>query len=94
VSDEEKGLVALTRLDNRVIYDGTIDEGLRIAEQSVTALEGTSMADEIAARRCALLVSPNLLGLESREPLFLRGFRAFGGLVFCLLEGDGDGCAE
>jgi DNA-binding NarL/FixJ family response regulator len=71
VSDEEKGLVALTRLDNRVIYDGTIDEGLRIAEQSVTALEGTSMADEIAARRCALLVSRDgpSAAIEVAEPL-------------------------
>ncbi|HVE26950.1 MAG TPA: LuxR C-terminal-related transcriptional regulator [Sporichthya sp.] len=53
----QRGRVALTRLDNRVIYAGTIDEGLRIAEEAEAALAGTPWEDEIASRRCALLVA-------------------------------------
>jgi DNA-binding CsgD family transcriptional regulator len=56
-SVEERGRLALTRLDNRVIYAGTIDEGLRIAEEAEAALAGTSWQDDIASRRCALLLA-------------------------------------
>lgn len=56
-SNEERGRVALTRLDNRVIYAGTIDEGLRIAEEAEAALAGTSWEDDIVSRRCALLLA-------------------------------------
>lgn len=54
---DERGRVALTRLDNRVIYAGTIDEGLRIAEEAEAALAGTPWEDDIVSRRCALLLA-------------------------------------
>lgn len=53
----EQGLVALIRLDNRVIYSGTIDEGLRIASESEATLPPSELRDEIAARRGALLLA-------------------------------------
>lgn len=55
--DRQRGLVTLSRLDNRIIYAGTIDEGLKIAKDAEADLDGTPMADEIAARRAALLVA-------------------------------------
>ncbi|MGQ0624351.1 MAG: LuxR C-terminal-related transcriptional regulator [Sporichthyaceae bacterium] len=55
--DDARGRVALSRLDNRVIYAGTIDEGLRIATQAEEALAGTAWADEIASRKVALLLA-------------------------------------
>jgi DNA-binding CsgD family transcriptional regulator len=53
----EQGLVALIRLDNRVIYSGTIDEGLRIAQESERLLPPSELRDEIVARRAALLLA-------------------------------------
>jgi DNA-binding CsgD family transcriptional regulator len=53
----EQGLVALTRLDNLVIYSGSIDEGLRIAEESEAVLPPSELRDEIVARRAALLLA-------------------------------------
>jgi DNA-binding CsgD family transcriptional regulator len=70
----QKGLIALSRLDNRVIYAGTIDEGLQIAEEAEASLAGTPMADEIAARRAALLVAREGPGkaAEVATPLLAR----------------------
>ncbi|GAA5163315.1 LuxR family transcriptional regulator [Pseudonocardia eucalypti] len=56
-NSEELGHIALTRLDNRVIYSGKIDEGLRIAKESEENLPPSEMRDEIAARRVALLLA-------------------------------------
>jgi DNA-binding CsgD family transcriptional regulator/tetratricopeptide (TPR) repeat protein len=54
-NENQAALIALIRLDNRVIYAGTIDDGLKIADQAeVTAGE---LRDEIAARRAALLLA-------------------------------------
>jgi DNA-binding NarL/FixJ family response regulator len=53
----EQALVALIRLDNRVIYSGTIDEGLQIAKESEAALPPSELRDEIVARRAALLLA-------------------------------------
>jgi len=55
--DAERGLVAVTRLDNRVIYAGTIAEGLRMAEEVEASLADPAWRDEIAARRSALLLA-------------------------------------
>ncbi|MGQ0629480.1 MAG: LuxR C-terminal-related transcriptional regulator [Sporichthyaceae bacterium] len=57
LDDDARGRVALSRLDNRVIYAGTIDEGLRIASDAESALAGTVWADEIASRKVALLLA-------------------------------------
>ncbi|HZZ49880.1 MAG TPA: AAA family ATPase [Pseudonocardia sp.] len=58
VADEgQAALVALIRLDNRVIYAGTIDEGLEIAERAEVGLGASEQRDEIAARRAALLLA-------------------------------------
>jgi DNA-binding NarL/FixJ family response regulator len=53
----EAALVALIRLDNRVIYSGSIDEGLRIAEQAEERVPESEAREEIAARRAALLLA-------------------------------------
>lgn len=57
VGDAQRALVAITRLDNRVIYAGTIDEGLRMAEEVEATLGDAAWRDEIAARRSALLLA-------------------------------------
>lgn len=55
--DAERALVAITRLDNRVIYAGTVEEGLRMAEEVEASLSDPAWRDEIAARRSALLLA-------------------------------------
>jgi DNA-binding CsgD family transcriptional regulator len=58
VSDAGQGArVALARLDNSVIYTGAIDEGLRIADECLATSPPPAMADEVRARRLALLVA-------------------------------------
>lgn len=71
---EQVALVALTRLDNRVIYAGTIDEGLQIAEEAEAVLEGSPWADEVAARRAALLLARHgfRAAAEVATPLLAR----------------------
>jgi DNA-binding CsgD family transcriptional regulator len=49
--------IALIRLDNRVIYAGTIDEGLKIAEDVEATLPLCEQRDGIEARRSALLLA-------------------------------------
>ncbi|HTK61706.1 MAG TPA: LuxR C-terminal-related transcriptional regulator [Pseudonocardia sp.] len=70
----EQGLVALIRLDNRVIYSGTIDEGLRIAHESESTLPPSELRDEIAARRGALLLAKEgpRSAVAALEPLLVR----------------------
>jgi len=70
----ERGLVALTRLDNRVIYSGTIDEGLRIAKESEEMLPPSELRDEIVARRAALLLAKEgpRSAVATVEPLLIR----------------------
>lgn len=74
VTTEERGRVALTRLDFRTIYTGTIDEGLRIAEDAEAALTGSPWQDEIASRRVALLLAKEgpRAAVEVAEPLLAR----------------------
>ena len=58
VEDEgQAALIALIRLDNRVIYAGTIDEGLVLAEIAEGSLAASERRDEITARRAALLLA-------------------------------------
>ena len=58
VEDEDQAaLIALIRLDNRVIYAGTIDDGLKIADDAEVSLSTHGLRDEIAARRAALLLA-------------------------------------
>jgi DNA-binding CsgD family transcriptional regulator len=70
----EQGLVALIQLDNRVIYSGTIDEGLRIAEQAENVLPASELRDEILARRAALLLAKEgpRSAVAAVEPLLTR----------------------
>ncbi|MEV5302653.1 LuxR C-terminal-related transcriptional regulator [Amycolatopsis methanolica] len=71
---EQRARVALTRLDNRVIYAGTISEGLRNAEEEETALRGTPWQDDITARRAALLLATEGPGAAATvaEPLLRK----------------------
>jgi DNA-binding CsgD family transcriptional regulator len=55
--EDEAALIALIRLDNRVIYAGTIDDGLKIADEAEVTLTEGELRDEIAARRAALLLA-------------------------------------
>jgi DNA-binding CsgD family transcriptional regulator len=55
--EDEAALIALIRLDNRVIYAGTIDDGLKIADAAEVTLTAGELRDEIAARRAALLLA-------------------------------------
>jgi DNA-binding CsgD family transcriptional regulator/tetratricopeptide (TPR) repeat protein len=70
----ERGLVALIRLDNRVIHSATIDEGLRIANESERTLPPSELRDEIAARRAALLLSKEgpRSAVAAVEPLLMQ----------------------
>src|SRR5262249_48364469 len=56
-NEDEAALLALIRLDNRVIYAGTIDDGLKIADEAEVTLAAGELRDEIAARRAALLLA-------------------------------------
>jgi DNA-binding CsgD family transcriptional regulator len=56
-NEDEAALIALIRLDNRVIYAGTIDDGLKIADDAEVTLTAGELRDEIAARRAALLLA-------------------------------------
>lgn len=53
----ERAVVALSRLDNRVIYSGAIEQGIRIADQATALLPQSELRDEIFARRSALLLA-------------------------------------
>ncbi|HEY4409829.1 MAG TPA: helix-turn-helix transcriptional regulator, partial [Acidimicrobiia bacterium] len=66
--------VAITRLDNRVIYAGTIDEGLRMAVEVEESLADPTWRDEIAARRSALLLATQgpRTSAAVAEPLIAR----------------------
>jgi DNA-binding CsgD family transcriptional regulator len=55
--EDQAALIALIRLDNRVIYAGTIDDGLKIADEAEGTLSSGELRDEIAARRAALLLA-------------------------------------
>lgn len=70
----EQGRIILTRLDNRVIYSGSIEEGLRITEESRTVSVLPDMRDEIVARRAALLLASEgpRSAVEAVSPLLLR----------------------
>lgn len=72
--DTQRALVALTRLDNRVIYDGIVEQGMRIAEEAERTLPPSELRDEIVARRSALLIAVEgpRRALEVVEPLLER----------------------
>lgn len=55
--NEQRALVALSRLDNRIIYDGALQEGIEVAEEAGRVLAGTPWEDEIRARHAALLLA-------------------------------------
>lgn len=74
VDDYERGRVALCRLDNRIIYAGRVDEGLQMAEDTLASIAGTPLADEIAARRLALVLASEGPGraIDLARPLLER----------------------
>ncbi|WP_051518355.1 LuxR C-terminal-related transcriptional regulator [Intrasporangium chromatireducens] len=76
----DHGVLALTRLDNYVIYAGSITEGLRIADEAARILPSSEMRDEVLARRGALLLGEEgpRAAVEDLEPLMDRATgRAF-----------------
>ncbi|WP_217999529.1 hypothetical protein, partial [Gordonia aichiensis] len=60
--------VAVARLDHRTIYAGAVDEGLSIAHAAEKVLAGTPQADDIPARRAALVLGNE--GPASALPLW------------------------
>lgn len=72
--DTQRARVALTRLDNRVIYAGTVEQGMRIADEAERTLPHSELRDEIVARRSALLIARDgpRQALEVVEPLLQR----------------------
>lgn len=55
--DRERGLAAVARLDNCVIYAGSIDEGLHLTEVAEARITDPAWRDEITARRAALILA-------------------------------------
>jgi DNA-binding CsgD family transcriptional regulator len=54
--DMQRGLVAVTRLDNLGLYMGRLEEGLAVAEEAEATLQDPAWRDELAARRSTLLI--------------------------------------
>lgn len=73
-TDEQRARIALSRLDNRIIYEGSIAEGLAVADTAERELAGTEWVDEIRARRVALLLASEGPGAAaaSARPLLAR----------------------
>jgi len=72
--DHQRGLVAITRLDNFVFYWGRIDEGLRVAEAAEAAITDPVWRDEVTAHRStvALAAQGPRAAVEAAEPLLER----------------------
>lgn len=70
----QHGLVALSRLDNRVIYAGDIGEGLQVAADALASLDDPELIDEIEARRLALVLAESgpRKAAEEARPLLER----------------------
>jgi DNA-binding CsgD family transcriptional regulator len=73
-SDSQRGLVAITRLDNYVFYRGRIAEGLAVAEQAEAAIADPAWRDEVTAHRSTitLAVRGPRAAVEAVEPLLDR----------------------
>ncbi|HVW32590.1 MAG TPA: AAA family ATPase, partial [Acidimicrobiia bacterium] len=81
--DAERGRLAVARIDNYVFYTGCLEEGLRIAEEAEAAITDPSWRDEIAARRCGLVlgVEGPAAAVEVAEPLLERASGAALGMA-------------
>jgi DNA-binding CsgD family transcriptional regulator len=71
--DAQKGAVAVARLDN-YLYQGRIDEGLKIAEEAERTLVDAAWRDAITAKRSLLLVGSEgpQAAADTVEPLLGR----------------------
>jgi DNA-binding CsgD family transcriptional regulator len=74
-TDQEKALVALSRLNNHAFYSGAIDQGLQIVDDALRTIEDQDAKDEIAARRAGLLLAKGgpTKAAEVFEPLLEQG---------------------
>jgi DNA-binding CsgD family transcriptional regulator len=72
--DEHRVFLAIARLDNSALFQGHIDEGLRVAEEAEAQIADPVWRDEVAAKRAAVLLGvkgPDA-ALEAAEPLLDR----------------------
>jgi DNA-binding CsgD family transcriptional regulator len=72
--DAERGLVAISRLDNSVFYLGQVEKGLRLAEEAEATIADPARRDEIAAKRSwvMLLTHGPKMAAEAVQPLLQR----------------------
>jgi hypothetical protein len=73
--DAERAQVAITRIENLAFYLGRPDEGLRVAAEAEAAMADPEWRDELAARRCGILIGTEgpRAGAAAAEPLLQRG---------------------
>jgi len=69
--DSERGLVAISRLDNSVFYLGQVEKGLRLAEEAEATIADPARRDEIAAKRSwvMLLTHGPKMAVGAAQPL-------------------------
>jgi DNA-binding CsgD family transcriptional regulator len=72
--DAQRGLIAVTRLDNYAVHLGHIDEGLAMAAEAEATIADSYWRDEINAKRSTLLLGAKgpTAALEIVEPLVAR----------------------
>jgi tetratricopeptide (TPR) repeat protein len=73
--DQQRGPVAIARLDNLATYLGRLNDALRVAEEAETRIADQDWRDEIAARRAGILIcldGPSR-ALDAAEPVYRRG---------------------
>ena len=82
-NDAERGRLATARIDNYVFYTGRLQEGLKIAEEAEAAITDPLWRDEIAARRCGLVlgVEGPAAAAKVAEPLLERATGAALGMA-------------
>jgi ATP/maltotriose-dependent transcriptional regulator MalT len=73
--DGERGLVAVTRMDNLTYGFGRYDEALRVADEAEAALSERVWRHEIAARRAAILIRTHgpAAAAQAAEPVRREG---------------------
>lgn len=73
-TDQQRGALALTRIDNLAFYLGRASEGIAVAEDAERRLQDPAQRDQIQARRSALVFSVDgpLAGARVAAPLLER----------------------
>ncbi|MEW6475561.1 MAG: LuxR C-terminal-related transcriptional regulator [Actinomycetota bacterium] len=74
-NDSERGLVAVTRMDNLTYGLGRYDEALRVGEEAEASISERAWLHEIAARRAAILIRTEgpRAAAEASEPVRREG---------------------